>query len=342
MAVTIRDVARAAGVSAMTVSRVVNDEPRVRAETRRRVEAAIAELGYVPNTVARGLIQRRTNTVGVIVPDLGNPFFTLVVRGAEEVAWRSGYHLLLCTTQGNLDRERGYLENMLATRAEGVLIAAAGDRSRPHLRALTQNDLPFVLIDRSVAGYDCDLVLGDSIEGARRLVTHLVGRGHGRIAMIGESHDVSTARDRKTGYEQALADAGIDVVPELVAEASAIDPAEAAAVTHRLLELPEPPTAIFAVNNVAAVGVAEAARERGLEIPTDLALVCFDDLEYASRLDPFLTVLAQPAETFGTIAMQLLIDRITRRVREPGRIVMLAGDLIVRRSSGSPRENAPR
>jgi LacI family transcriptional regulator len=323
-------------VSAMTVSRVINNEPRVSDETRRRVEAVVAELGYVPNAVARGLIRRHTNNVGVIVPDLANPFFALVVRGAEEVAWRAGYHLLLCNTRGELSRERGYLEDMLATRAEGVLLAPVGDRSHPNLRALTRNDLPFVLIDRSVAGYDCDLVLGDSVEGARTVVAYLVGLGHRRIAMISEPGDISTSRDRLEGYGRGLADAGIAYRPELVADANAIDPSSAYAAANRLLELAEPPTAIFAMNNVTAVGVAEAARERGLEIPRELTLVCFDDIEYASRLDPFLTVFAQPAETFGTLAMQLLIDRITGDVAEPGRTVVLPGDLVVRRSAGPP------
>ena len=131
MNVTIRDVARLAGVSAMTVSRVINDQPRVKDETRRRVEAAIAELGYVPNGLARGLVRRKTKTIGVIVPDVANPFFTLVVRGAEDVAWRAGYHVLLCNTQTDLERERGYVDDMLAFRVEGVLIAPVSDRSPP-------------------------------------------------------------------------------------------------------------------------------------------------------------------------------------------------------------------
>jgi LacI family transcriptional regulator len=336
MRVTIQDVASHAGVSAMTVSRVINDNPRVSAGTRERVEASIAKLGYVPNRLARGLIQRKTHAFGVIVPDVANPFFTLVVRGVEQVAWRAGYHVILCDTQGDLDRERGYLEDMVAFQVEGVLIAPVGDRSRPQLRLLTRNNVPFVLIDRSITGFDGDLVQGDSVAGARQLVEHLIELGHRRIGMVTETDDVSTARDRVQGYRDALERAAIGFDPELVVESSAIDPDAACEATLRLLALAAPPTAIFAVNNIAVVGVVEAARRRELEIPGDVALVCFDDIEHVSRLYPFLTVMAQPAETYGTIATQLLLDRLTGRVAQRRRIVVLPADFIVRKSSGAP------
>jgi len=340
MRVTIHDVASHAGVSAMTVSRVINDSPRVSVDTRKRVQASINKLGYVPNRLARGLIQRKTGAFGVIVPDVANPFFTLVVRGVEEVAWRAGYHVMLCDTQGDLERERGYLEDMLAFQVEGVLIAPVGDGSRPHLRLLTRNNVPFVLIDRSIDGFEGDLVQGDSVAGARQLVAHLIELGHRRIGMITETGDVSTARDRLVGYREALGQAGIAFDAELVVESSAIDPTAARSATLKLLDLAEPPSAIFAVNNIAVVGVVEAARDRELEVPGDLALVCFDDIEHVSRLYPFLTVMAQPAETYGTIATQLLLDRLSGRVGQRRRIVVLPADFIVRRSSGAA-EPAP-
>src|SRR5438477_2958429 len=247
MRVTIHDVASHAGVSAMTVSRVINESPRVSVDTRRRVQASISRLGYVPNRIARGLIQRRTRAFGVIVPDVANPFFTLVVRGVEQVAWRAGYHVILCDTQGEVERERGYLEDMVAFQVEGVLIASVGDRTRPNLRLLTRNNVPFVLIDRSIAGFDTDLVQGDSVAGARQLVEHLIGLGHRRIRMITETTDLSTARDRVQGYREALERAAIPLDPELVAESSAIDPNAAREATLKLLAIPDPPTAIFAV-----------------------------------------------------------------------------------------------
>jgi len=186
MRVTIHDVANHAGVSAMTVSRVINDSPRVSVGTRKRVQASIAKLGYVPNRLARGLIQRRTGAFGVIVPDVANPFFTLVVRGAEDVAWRAGYHVILCDTQGNLERERGYLEDMVAFQVEGVLIAPVGDSSRPHLRVLTRNNVPFVLIDRSIAGFEGDLVQGDSV--GENFIDPLRQRIARSLAIVAELH----------------------------------------------------------------------------------------------------------------------------------------------------------
>ncbi|MES1249022.1 MAG: LacI family DNA-binding transcriptional regulator, partial [Actinomycetota bacterium] len=207
---TIRDVAAHAGVSPMTVSRVINDDGRVRWETRRRVQESIASLGYVPNQIARGLSRRKTGALGVIVPDLANPFFTLVLRGIEDVAWRSGHHVILCNTQADLERERGYIEDMLSFQVEGILIAPVGDSSRPHLRLLSRAKVPFVLIDRSIRGFGGDLVQGDSIGGARQLVEHLIQAGHTRIGMVTESAEVSTARDRVLGYRQALEAAGLE------------------------------------------------------------------------------------------------------------------------------------
>jgi LacI family transcriptional regulator, galactose operon repressor len=332
--VTIRDVARRAGVSPMTVSRVINDSTLVSAETRRRVEDAIEDLGYVPSRLARGLSAKRTGTLAVIVPDVGNPFFTLIVRGAEDVARRAGYRVILCDTRADLTVEREVIEEMLAHRVEGILIAPVSDRSRDHLRRLSAFNVPFVLVDRTVRGIDADAVLGDSAEGAQRLVEHLLSLGHRRIGMIVESDDVSTARDRRIGYEAALQTAGIPAEQELVVRAS-VDPDGGHDGMRRLLTLDEPPTAVFTVNNLVAVGAIEAVRSAGLDVPDDVALVCFDDIEYASRLNPFLTVMEQPAETFGTLSTQLLLERIENRAPDRPRVVVLPAQFVVRRSSGA-------
>jgi LacI family transcriptional regulator, galactose operon repressor len=323
----------------MTVSRVINNSPRVQADTRRRVEVAIVELQYVPNRLARGLIRRKTGTLALLVPDVANPFFTLIVQAAEDVAWRAGYHVILCDTRAELEREREYLEDMVEFQVEGVLVAPVSDRSRPHLRILARNNIPYVLIDRSIAGFEADLVQGDSVAGARRLVEHLIAFGHRRIAMITETLDVSTSRERLQGYRDALEGAAIEQRAEYVAAANAVDARSGYEAALRLFDLEQPPTAIFAVNNIVAVGVVEAARKRGLDIPDELALVCFDDIEHVARLYPFLTVMAQPAETFGTLAAQLLLDRIAGRVRERRRVVVLPADFVVRRSSGADRES---
>jgi LacI family transcriptional regulator, galactose operon repressor len=332
--VTIKDVARLSGVSPMTVSRVINDSARVKPETRRRVERAISELGYVPSRLARGFARQRSGTLAVIVPDLANPFFTLIVRGAEDVARRAGYRVILCDTRADLAAEGEVIEEMIAHRVEGILIAPVSDRSRSHLRRLARFGAPFVLIDRSVPGVEADVVLGDSTGGARQLVEHLISLGHRRIGFIVEFDDVSTARDRRRGYEDALAGAGYLLDPALVVNAT-VDPSGGFDGMRRLLALSEPPTAVFAVNNLVALGAIEAVRNAGLDVPDDVALVCFDDIDYASRLYPFLTVMEQPAETFGSLGAQLLLERIDGRGRERTRVVVLPAEFIVRESCGA-------
>ncbi len=331
---TIRDVARLSGVSPMTVSRVINDSERVSPETRKRVEDAISELGYVPSRLARGLSRQRTGTLAVIVPDVANPFFTAVVRAAEEVARRADYHVILCDTRADLSVERDVIEELIAHRVEGMVIAPVSDRSATHLRRLAAFGVPFVLIDRTIPGVDCDVVLGDSSGGARQLVDHLVSLGHRRIGFIVESDDVSTARDRRKGYEAALNAAGIAFDPALVAQAPP-DPSGGSAGMAKLLELEERPTAVFTVNNLVALGAIEAVRAAGLEVPDDVALVCFDDIEYASRLYPFLTAMEQPAQTFGTLGTQLLLERIEGRGPERRHEVVLPGEFIIRKSCGA-------
>jgi LacI family transcriptional regulator len=332
--VTIKDVARASGVSSMTVSRVINESQKVRPETRRRVEQAIAELGYVPSRLARGLSRQRTGTLAVIVPDVANPFFTEVVRAAEEVARRGGYGVILCDTRADLSVERDVVEELIAHRVEGIVIAPVSDLSAAHLRRLDEFRVPCVLVDRTLPGVERDAVVGDSFAGARRLVEHLIALGHGRIGLIVESNQVSTARDRRRGYEAALAAAGIALDPSLVVE-TAVDPVGGAEGMRRLLELEQRPTAVFTVNNLVALGAIEAVRGAGLEVPDDVALVCFDDIEYASRLYPFLTALEQPAETFGTVATQLLLERIQGRGPARRHVVVLPGEFVVRKSCGA-------
>lgn len=332
--VTIKDVAKLAGVSVMTVSRVINDSDRVSPGTQRRVEVAIAELGYVPSRLARGLSARKTGTLAVIVPDVANPFFTLIVRAAEEVARRLTYRVILCDTRADLAVERDVVEELIAHRVEGIVIAPVSDRSKPHLARLERFWVPFVLIDRTVSGMECDAVVGDSVGGGKLLVEHLIGLGHRRIGLIVETGAVSTARERRRGYEAALADAGLELDPALVEE-QAPDPGGGSAGMRRLLATDEPPSAVFAVNNLVALGAIEAVRGAGLEVPDDVALVCFDDIEFASRLYPFLTALEQPAETFGTLATQLLLERLDGRGSARRHVVVLPGQLTIRRSCGA-------
>ena len=332
MTATIRGVARLAGVSAMTVSRVLNGGS-VRADTRRRIEAAIAELDYVPSSIARGLASRRTGALGLIVPDLLNPFFAQVVRGAESVTRRAGYRLLLGNSEGDLKLERDYVADMVAHRVEGLLVAPVSDRSRAVLGPLARRSFPFVLVDRAVPGLESDLVEANGVEGARRLVEHLLSLGHRRVAMILGPDDVSTTRQRRQGYLEALKHS--TTTDEALLLETSVDRAGGHRAMERALGLDPRPTAVFAVNNMTALGAMQAMREAGLAVPDDIALVCFDDVEHLAVLSPFLTVVDQPAETFGTLAAELLLDRIGRPDAHRPRHVVLQPQLIVRRSCGA-------
>lgn len=318
----------------MTVSRVVNGSSRVRPETRRRVEQAIVELDFVPNSLARGLMSSRTGTLGLIVPDIVNPFFAMVVRGAETVARRARYRLLLCNSESDLGLERQYVEDMIAHRVEGLLIAPVGDQSKTNLMPVVRRKFPVVLIDRSVAGLPCDLVQTDSIAGATRMMSHLISIGHRRIAAIMEPDNVSTARDRLKGYSDALKVAGLKMDPQLIIRTSADRPGGYGAM-QQILGLQPRPTAVFAVNNMTALGAMQAIRDRGLVVPRDIALVCFDDVEHLAVLSPFLTVVNQPTEMLGTLAAELLLSRIGVDDGGARRQVTLQTELLVRESCGA-------
>jgi LacI family transcriptional regulator len=331
MATTLHEVARRAGVSAMTVSRVVNGRGRVDSETRQRVEEAIQALDYVPNRIARGLISQKTQTIGIIVPDIVNPFFAPVVRGAESAARKAGYRVLLCNSEGDLRLEREYIEDLVAHRVEGLLLAPASDRSRSSILSLLRGGFPLVLIDRALPDADCDLIVSDNAQGARRLIEHLIAIGHREIAHVSDAEDTSTGRERLRGYREALEAAGIPFQLELVIRTT-VDRIGGYRAAQEILARDPLPTAIFAVNNMTAVGTMEALRERSLSVPKDMGLVCFDDVEHLAVLSPILTVIDQPAETFGSLGVQLLLERMTGKANSRPRRIILQTDLIVRQS----------
>jgi LacI family transcriptional regulator len=332
MAATVRDVARRAGVSPMTVSRVVNDQPGVSAETRAKINAAISELNYAPSKIASGLTSAKTELIGMIVPDVSNPFFGPVVRGAETTARKAGYRVLICNSENNLSLERDYVTDLVAHRVEGLIVAPVGDRSRTHLNRLVHQNFPLVLIDRHIDSVACDSVTLDNVDAARRLVAHLLEMGHRRIAFVTDADDVSTGRERLQGLKLALAAGGVEFEPDLIFRTTT-DQVGGYRAVQQVLRLKDRPTAIFAVNNMTAVGAMQALRLANLRVPEDMALVCFDDVQHLAVLAPFLTVVDQPAETMAQVAMQLLLERISNSVGPQNRSVTFPGELIVRESS---------
>ncbi|MGN7356292.1 LacI family DNA-binding transcriptional regulator [Paenibacillus sp. SAF-054] len=330
--VTIYDIAAKANVSAMTVSKVINNTGRISEQTRKRVKKVMEELNYIPNSNARSLVLQQTQILSLLITDITNPFYTSLARGAEDSAKKLGYRLLFGNSDEDYDKEQDYVDMILSTRVDGVLFAPAGDHSLKHLEKLRAHNIPFVIMDRAVPGIESDIVSGDSKQGARNLVDYLIGLGHRRIALVNGSLDVSTARLRYQGYAEALQLHGIELDDQLVVHKSYRDYKDEDQLS-RLLELTAPPTAIFAANNFLAVGVINALRERGLRVPEDMSVVCFDDLDLSSALDPFLTVAAQPAYQFGAMGIQLLVERIQGSAVPDARKVILPSELIIRSSA---------
>jgi LacI family transcriptional regulator len=337
-AITIYDIAAKAKVSPMTVSRVINNSGKISEKTRARVRRVMEELNYVPNQMARSLVLQQTRILFLLISDIANPFFTTVARGAEDAARKQGYHVLFGNSDESLEKEAEYVHTILSMRVDGVLFAPAGDPSRPHLEKLKAHKVPFILLDREVPGIECDVVLGDSKEAAHRLTAHLIERGHRRIAMVNGSSAVSSARLRLQGYREALMLHRLPFDERYVHESSFGRLADLSAMEAWFAGLDPAPTAIVAGNNVLAVEIIQVIRSRGLRVPEDISVVCFDELGSATELDPFLTVAAQQAYQFGYLGMQLLIERIREGEQAgPWKKLMLPAELIERRSVVQPR-----
>lgn len=315
------------------MSRVLAGNPRVHAELRERVLAAVEELNYRPNRVARSLRVQQSSTIGLIISDIQNPFFTSVVRAVEDVAYRHGYSIFLCNSDEDPEKERLYLNLMRDENVGGIIVTPAREKNAA-LDGDVVAQTPMVMLDRRMVDVEADAVLTDNLEAAYRLVSHLIANGHRRIgAIVGEA-DITTGRERMAGYVRALQDHGIERTPALAIQVipKERNGAEAAA---RLLALPEPPTAIFTGNNLLTLGALQAIRDRGLTIPDDVALAGFDDMPWNALLRPGITAVEQPTYELGRTAAELLLDRIKNPSR-PFREVILRGRVIVRESCGFP------
>jgi DNA-binding LacI/PurR family transcriptional regulator len=329
---SLQEVARRARVSIATVSRVLNKSDKVVPETRATVEQALRDLGYRPSRVARRL---RMNTghahlVGLIIPDIQNPFYAEIARGVEDAAYASEYALILCNSDENLAKERFYLEVMQAESVDGIVLPPFNDTDAGVVE-LVKTGIPVVCVDRSHAKVKTDLVEVDNYQGALEAVRHLIERGHRSIALIEGRTQVSTSRERRRGYLDALAANGITPRKELM-RAGDFKQESGRILTNELLDLRKPPTALFVCNNLMTVGALSALHQRGVRIPQELALVGFDDLPWAEALDPPPTVVRQPAYDVGRQAMELLL----KRIMEPNRLpvtVRLRPELVIRKST---------
>lgn len=331
--ITIYDIAKKANVSAMTVSKVINNTGRISEKTRNKVRSMMEELNYVPNQMARGLVLQRTRQLFLLIADITNPFFTTLARGAEDAAKKLGYRLLFGNSDESFDKEGEYIETILGTLVDGVLFSPAGDRSCSHLETLRLHKVPFVLLDREVPGIDSDLVVGDSKEGTRLLVEHFIANGHREIALVNGSLDTSTARLRQQGYIEAHKLNDLPVRDDYMLEFGYGAHSDLAQIEGWLGSVTPRPTGIVAGNNLIAVDVIRAIQQSGLRVPEDISVACFDDLGPVSDIAPFLTVAAQQAYQFGYMGVQLLVERIeAAEPAQPWRKIMLPVELIARKS----------
>jgi LacI family fructose operon transcriptional repressor len=330
---SIKDVAEAADVSTATVSRVLSNGQHVRPEVRARVMAAVERLGYRPNLVARSLRSQQSNTIGLIVSDVRNPFFTSISRAVEDTAYEQGFSVLLCNTDENPEKETIYLNLMRDENVAGILVSP----TRQTVARFTSSNLniPTVVIDRSMPDVDVDVVLLDNVDAAYRLTTHLIENGYWHIGILcGDAS--TTGRERQAGYEKALRAHGLPPVPEHVKYMQPkIEDGYAAAL--KMLASAQPLDALVTTNSLLGAGALQAIRERKLSIPDDIALVTFDETTWASLVEPAVTLIAQPTYEIGKTATELLLQRIADPNR-PTRQVILKGQLLVRESSASRKQ----
>ncbi len=329
--ITLKELAARAGVHASTISRVVNNDPvlRISAQTRARIEALLEETDYRPDVVARSLRMRQTFVLAMLIPDISNPLFANIFMGIEDVAGELGYGVILANTGGTAERERTHLRSLQARRVDGLVLASVSLRD-PSVRWLREQGIKHVLVNRYSSERD-PFVGADDFAGGTMATRHLIGLGHRRIAHLAGDRGVSTALHRRRGYRAALEDAGIAPDPSLVVEAGYLETTGRQAM-ERLLRLSRPPTAVFAVNDMAAMGAHAAILEPGLRIPEDVAIVGYNDVPLASRLAPPLTTLRVPVRDFGRISAEMLIEQIRSR-RTVRQRVVLQPDLVVRGST---------
>jgi LacI family transcriptional regulator len=331
------DVARRAGVSPMTVSRVVNGSGPVSAERRARVEQALRETGYAPNTLARNLRARRTDMVALVLPDMTNPFFTTLAQGVETAAREAGISLVLANTDEREEEEARLVPLLLGRQVDGLLVVPAGS-GEATVRLCRERGIPLVVVDRRPTIPGADVVRADAEGGAAELGRLLAGLGHRDTAVLTGPASVPTADDRVAGFRRAItAEAGL-AEPIVIHGAFTIESGRAMAATA-MARTPRP-TALFAANNFIAIGAQHALADMGLRVPEDVALVGFDDLPAAMVPFPFLTVAAQPAMELGRRAVAVLLERLAHP-DGPEQDVVLPTELLIRRSSGDPLPPAP-
>ena len=332
--VTIVEVAKRAQVSLGTVSRVINNDAHVAPETRERVSSVIQEMQYVANRQARGLKGMKTNVIGVLVPDLATSYIGEIMHGIDAELAHHQFELMLFTHHRIAVKEASYVANMVQGMVDGLLLVLPRNIA-DYTDTLTRQNFPFVVIDHQGSGDPCPAVGATNWQGGYNATEYLIKQGHKRIGFITGSMDLGCSQDRLKGYRSALRTHHIPEMPELVYEGDFNQP-DGYAGASAFLELPIPPTAIFASNDVMAMGVMDAVRNRNLRIPDDISVVGFDNIPQSAMINPSLTTVQQPLEQMGRVATQMLLGILKTPKKDVNRIE-LPTELIIRSSTSVPK-----
>jgi DNA-binding LacI/PurR family transcriptional regulator len=336
MTISIKDIAKEMNISFSTVSRALNNSPRIKSETREQIQRKATEMGYLPSAVARSLVTRRTNTIGVVVTQITDLFFAEVIQGIEETALNYGYNVILTNSDGIPEHELAAIQNLRERRVDGIILVAAcaSKESKEQLFSSPGVATPIVIINnvhQEHVGYSVET---DNAGGGQIATQHLLDLGHRRIAYIAGPDNEWDGVERQEGYEQTLRAAGLSIDPALIVRGSN-RPEGGMAAMQQLLALPSPPTAVFCYNDATALGAMRAAHTAGRRIPEDISVVGFDDIALASFFEPPLTTIAQAKQEMGSKAMQLVLDLLAgERVTDN---TVLPSELIVRESTGAPK-----
>jgi LacI family transcriptional regulator len=339
--VTTRDVARRAGVSVATVSAVINKSKYVSPGLADRVERAIVELGYRPNQVARSLKSGQTHTLGIMIPNICDPYWAEVVATIEEVTRQEGYRLLLFDTKEDPVIEEESLRLLAENRADGAIVVPHSSESEERVARLLERGTAVVLLARRLPNLDVDSVVNGSERGGYLGARHLAGLGYRRIGLLLFPSQTTVGEGRLKGHRLALREAGLSWSPELVAESQEASVEIGMRLTERLLALPTGrPDALIANNHLLLIGLLRAVRGSGLRVPDEMGVVGFDEYPWTPLMDPPLTVVHQPRPQIGEAAARRLIQRVRGEVKGPGETLLIEPTLIVRRSCGTPRRAA--
>jgi len=330
--VSLKDLAKEIGVSISTVSRALNNHPDISPEVTMKIQKLAAEMNYTPNPLAMGLLKQATRMIGVIVPDLVTHFYSSIISGIEQIAEEKGYYILIASSNETLQKEIKAIENLMKTRVEGLIVCLSQEtRSYEHFDRLIKNNIPLVFFDRVCRTDEVPSVVVDNVEAAQKVTKHFYKNGFRRIAYIAGPDHLNISQERTRGYLSGLKSCGLEVRPELLEKCN-LSTKDAIKATGRLLDLPEPPDAIFGINDTVAFAAMKEIKGRGLRIPEDVALVGFTDEFHSTVVDPALTSITHPTFEIGQEAARLFFKRIENPEADPEEVV-LNTRLVVRKSS---------